>query len=489
MSVCKSQRLLSPTQGRVQLFSCECPASISLGIELVNVSNLKRLFSLEEFQDNSLVFPFEENEKQQPQPQQHSPPDPSLSSSLPNKTIMLVDSKHTCHLATDDGTFDTLKVGGRYTVYIVDSQRLATLKQYSRPTWNDVKTHLNLMYDTVPEDEESEDDGDMSDAEEEEDDNTNNRESAATEHSVHAAQQRLTYMKAAAIERNRLRFLQEEWIPLQAELYELSERHLSPEFVQCVREYRQAHAAGRHADAKEILRRYVMPLTSTGIVQLRIFTLEFCTQLIAELEYFERSGLPISRPNSMNNYGGVLDDIGFYPFFQSLLTDYLQPFTSLFYGSLGDMLDSHHAFIVQYKLTEDRALGFHYDDSEVTLNVCLGKQFTGGDLYFAGLLDDPSTHSEYFLYAHRPGVGILHLGKHRHGALPITSGERYSLIVWYRSSTLRKVQLCTHCGLLFTSHNNNINNSNNNNNNNSNNNNNNSNNNNNNNSNNNNNNK
>lgn len=29
-------------------------------------------------------------------------------------------------------------------------------------------------------------------------------------------------------------------------------------------------------------------------------------------------------------------------------------------------------------------VGFHVDDSEVTLNVCLGKQFTGGELFFRG---------------------------------------------------------------------------------------------------------
>ncbi len=40
---------------------------------------------------------------------------------------------------------------------------------------------------------------------------------------------------------------------------------------------------------------------------------------------------------------------------------------------------------MQYKLTEDRALDFHYDDSHVTLNVCLGRQFEGGDLYFKGM--------------------------------------------------------------------------------------------------------
>lgn len=28
-------------------------------------------------------------------------------------------------------------------------------------------------------------------------------------------------------------------------------------------------------------------------------------------------------------------------------------------------------------MSEDLDLGFHYDDSEVTLNVCLGRQFKG----------------------------------------------------------------------------------------------------------------
>ena len=48
-------------------------------------------------------------------------------------------------------------------------------------------------------------------------------------------------------------------------------------------------------------------------------------------------------------------------------------------------LDSHHGFVVEYGVDRDVDLGFHTDDSEVTLNVCLGKQFTGGDLFFRGM--------------------------------------------------------------------------------------------------------
>ena len=36
-------------------------------------------------------------------------------------------------------------------------------------------------------------------------------------------------------------------------------------------------------------------------------------------------------------------------------------------------LDSHHGFVVEYGVDRDVDLCFHSDDSEVTLNVCLGK--------------------------------------------------------------------------------------------------------------------
>jgi len=46
---------------------------------------------------------------------------------------------------------------------------------------------------------------------------------------------------------------------------------------------------------------------------------------------------------------------------------------------------------------------------------------------------------------HVIGRGILHLGAHRHGALPIEEGDRHNLILWFRSSQMRN-QLCLMCG-------------------------------------------
>nr|KAF6466762.1 2-oxoglutarate and iron dependent oxygenase domain containing 2 [Rousettus aegyptiacus] len=55
----------------------------------------------------------------------------------------------------------------------------------------------------------------------------------------------------------------------------------------------------------------------------------------------------------------------------------------------GGWLDSHRAFVVKYAPGQDRELGCHYDNAELTINVALGKAFTGGALYFGGLFQAP----------------------------------------------------------------------------------------------------
>ena len=47
-------------------------------------------------------------------------------------------------------------------------------------------------------------------------------------------------------------------------------------------------------------------------------------------------------------------------------------------------------------------------------------------------------------YEHVIGRGLLHRGRHKHGALPITDRERHNLIIWMRSSSIRN-QVCPMC--------------------------------------------
>jgi len=236
----------------------------------------------------------------------------------------------------------------------------------------------------------------------------------------------------------RREMIKELYTPLHPHLFNLTDNLFVPSFLKALNDFK---ATKDPSHLTSILKKE----TPTRLYTFEIFTLDFCNQLIEEVENFEKSGLPVSRPNSMNNYGLILDEIGFKPFFDRLTSDYIMPFTAHLYPDYsGADLDSHHAFIVQYKITEDLDLDFHYDSSEVTLNLNLGKQFEGGALYFAGLLNDPSTHDENFEFHHVPGRALLHVGKHRHGAHSIKSGERYNMIVWFANTALRKREVAEH---------------------------------------------
>jgi hypothetical protein len=158
----------------------------------------------------------------------------------------------------------------------------------------------------------------------------------------------------------------------------------------------------------------------------------------------------------------------------------------------GATIDSQHSFIAAYKSApmpsndsasataaaavalshadHGHALSLHTDDAEVTLNVCIGRDFqgtikthhtvrvslyqaknlphfthtlpslsllfAGGDLYFYGhppagatSAAVPREQRPVALVSHRVGRALLHAGGNRHGARPITAGERSNLIV------------------------------------------------------------
>lgn len=54
------------------------------------------------------------------------------------------------------------------------------------------------------------------------------------------------------------------------------------------------------------------------------------------------------------------------------------------------------------KLNNFVFVGFHVDDSEVTLNVCLGQQFSDGELFFRGIRCDKHVNTEARAEVHCP---------------------------------------------------------------------------------------
>lgn len=84
----------------------------------------------------------------------------------------------------------------------------------------------------------------------------------------------------------------------------------------------------------------------------------------------------------------------------------------------------------------------------MTVNICLGLDFIGGELYFGPMKDLEKEvvgkTSSYSKATHSVGMGIIHRGQHLHGAMPIEDGERQNLIIWMRSSSVRNLN-CPMC--------------------------------------------
>ncbi|KAL9834657.1 2-oxoglutarate and iron-dependent oxygenase domain-containing protein 2 isoform 2-T2 [Geothlypis trichas] len=227
--------------------------------------------------------------------------------------------------------------------------------------------------------------------------------------------------------------------PKHPEVYTLQDSFLAPEFLEIER-----FCTSPGADLQGLLS-YLESFSDKRIYRLPVFTQQFCQALLDELENFEQSDMPKGRPNTMNNYGVLLNELGMDERFLTPLRERLRPITALLYPELGGAcLDSHRAFVVKYALHEDLDLSSHYDNAEVTLNVSLGKEFTEGNLYFGEFSQDPSPVPQYIEVEHVWGRGLLHRGGQIHGALPIASGERWNLIVWMRSSAVRN-RLCPMC--------------------------------------------
>jgi len=111
------------------------------------------------------------------------------------------------------------------------------------------------------------------------------------------------------------------------------------------------------ADGSEAALRAILTEEVAG----RVFSFEmlqpaFCAQLLAECERYEASGQPVQRPNSMNNYGLILNQIGMRPLLDDLQARVVLPLTRLLFPRQGSSFSAHHSFLVKYRQGEDLGL-------------------------------------------------------------------------------------------------------------------------------------
>lgn len=223
----------------------------------------------------------------------------------------------------------------------------------------------------------------------------------------------------------------DDWVPIDEELYQSWLSLLAP----TLRKPFSHEGKG------------CLSLIGQDLYQTPLFSEEGCLRLLSELEAFNvwanRFQVDITPPNSMHKYGLILSQLGFEPAMTELF-EYLKPMLAPLFPDVGSAsLDSHHGFIVSYSTKRgDTDLGFHVDNSEVTLNITLQTEGVGGELYFQGRRCEvhrqmPHRAKEEFVVRHETGSLIIHTGAHRHGVYPINDGSRTGIIMWLTSSSYR----------------------------------------------------
>uniref|UniRef100_A0ACD5VP48 Uncharacterized protein n=1 Tax=Avena sativa TaxID=4498 RepID=A0ACD5VP48_AVESA len=189
--------------------------------------------------------------------------------------------------------------------------------------------------------------------------------------------------------------------------------------------------------------------------------LAFCKMLMNEVENFQNWALrekqEINNPDSLGEpaRGTTISDIGMKGMLDDLMKQFISPISKVLFPEVGGgCLDSQNSFVVPYGGDEgelsfdedDNGMEMHVDDSDITLNVCLGKQFTGGEIYFVGRrcrnhVNSGPKHEETFLYSHVVGQALLYHGRHRHYVCP-SYGLRHNMIMRCKSSLFNEVTKC-----------------------------------------------
>ena len=99
-------------------------------------------------------------------------------------------------------------------------------------------------------------------------------------------------------------------------------RWIEPDLLDALQELK----AGNESAVHSLLRVEV-----EGVYSFAIFTTEFCDLFIEELDNYYATGLPQPRPNSMNNYGIIVNQIGMQAVITRMQREVLHPLSELLF--------------------------------------------------------------------------------------------------------------------------------------------------------------
>lgn len=180
----------------------------------------------------------------------------------------------------------------------------------------------------------------------------------------------------------------------------------------------------------------------------------FCAKLRS---YFKRiiQELEENKDESLSRGFQDLDNLGLRWLNSLLLHLIVRPMSNHLYIETelkGGDLDWRQGYIAAYSAdpttTKPRQrLVPHTDDSEITLNIGIGEDFSGGLLNFWGLRGTTEAGKLFGQYQPEIGRALIHAGRHFHEVTEITKGNRFAYIVWARSLGGVRSSNCPCCWL------------------------------------------
>jgi len=162
-----------------------------------------------------------------------------------------------------------------------------------------------------------------------------------------------------------------------------------------------------------------------NIYTVRAFTDEFCDKIIEEAE---ASNLwTFNRHEHYPTTDMLLNELGLQETYQGILKEYLWDIAIEKFQleeNYWRNLESEN-FLARYHPYAQYHLSLHHDWSQITTVVTLNEDFTGGGTYFA---------RQKTRLQGKKGEVSIHPGQttHRHGGLPVLSGQRYIIVSFCR---------------------------------------------------------
>lgn len=159
---------------------------------------------------------------------------------------------------------------------------------------------------------------------------------------------------------------------------------------------------------------------ANDIYEMPVFTELMCRSLIDIAE--KNGGWSMERHENYKTNDIEVTNLGLGKFFDTFIQKLLFPiFKRLWCLSDADNIKSEN-FIIKYELNGQKMLHLHHDDSDITMNVGLNSEYSGGEVLFP---------RQNLIYSNKKnGYGLIHPGKitHIHGSKQITFGVRYRLV-------------------------------------------------------------